>query len=92
MTTEQLRHLNTIVEHYGHDKQQDKAIEECSELIQAICKWKEKSDFAEKIIEEIADVEIMCNQLKIMFECFGEVEEQIDYKINRQLKRIAEGE
>jgi NTP pyrophosphatase (non-canonical NTP hydrolase) len=92
MTTEQLRHINTIVEHYGSDRQQDKAIEECSELIKAICKWKEHLDFAEDIVDEVADVIIMCNQLMIIFDCFGEVEERIDYKINRQLKRISKGE
>lgn len=89
MTTEQLRHLNAIVEIYGADHQQDKVIEECSELIQAICKYKECLDHVENIVDEIADVEIMLNQLKIIFECFGEVEERIEFKINRQLERIA---
>ena len=89
MKQEQLRQLCKIVECYGPDRQQDKAIEECSELIKAICKWKETSDHAEEIVDEIADVEIMCNQLKIIFDCFGEVEERIEFKINRQLERIA---
>ena len=89
MTPEQLRKLSSIVEIYGADHQQDKAIEECSELIQAICKYKESLDHVEDIIDEIADVEIMLNQLKIIFECTGEVEERIDFKINRQMERIA---
>jgi hypothetical protein len=42
----------------------------------------------ENIIDEITDVEVMINQLKIIFCCFGEVEERIDFKINRQLERI----
>lgn len=96
MTTEQLIHLKNIVEHYGTDHQQDKAIEECSELIQAICKHKEAQILLQKnllnIIDEIADVEIMLNQLKIIFDCFGEVENRIDHKINRQLERIRKGE
>ena len=76
----------------------DKAVEECSELITEVCKFREGLDDANKfydvhnIFDEIADVEIMINQLKIMFDCFGEVEERIDYKINRQLERIAKGE
>ena len=92
MTTEQLRRVKTIVEHYGADRQQDKAIEECSELIKAICKYKETLDHVEDIVDEIADVIHMCNQLMIIFDCFGEVEERIDYKINRQLERMQKGE
>lgn len=92
MTTEQLRHLGAIVEIYGSDHQQDKAIEECSELIQAICKYKECLDHVENIVDEIADVEIMLNQLKIIFDCTKEVEERIQFKINRQLERIKKGE
>jgi vacuolar-type H+-ATPase subunit D/Vma8 len=67
MKTEQLRQLTKIIDVYGSDHQQDKAIEECSELIQAICKYKECLDYLENIIDEIADVEIMLNQLKIIF-------------------------
>lgn len=40
MTQKQLRDLNTIVETYGSDKQEDMAIEECSELIKAILKFR----------------------------------------------------
>lgn len=92
MTTEQLRHLNTIVEHYGSDHQQRKAIEECAELTQAICKYEACLDGVEKIVDEIADVKIMLAQLEIIFDCFGEVEARIEYKINRQLERIKRGE
>lgn len=31
-----MRNLNTIVETYGNDAQEDMAIEECSELVKAI--------------------------------------------------------
>lgn len=89
MKTEQLRHLQKIIDTYGADKQQDVAIEECSELIKAICKYKRTLDHVENIVDEIADVEIMLNQLKIIFECTGEVEDRIEFKINRQLERIA---
>lgn len=36
MTQEQMRNLNTIVETYGNDAQEDMDIEECSELVKAI--------------------------------------------------------
>ena len=89
MKQEQLRKLCGIIEHYGVDIQKDIAIEECSELIKAICKYKRTLDHVEDIVDEIADVEIMLNQLKIIFDCFGGVEERIDFKIKRQLERIS---
>ena len=60
-------------EHFGRDRQLQQAIEECSELIQAISKYnrllngeytgKEKKIIA-NLTEELADVEICIEQLK----------------------------
>ena len=79
MTQKQLRDLNTIVETYGSDKQEDMAIEECSELIKAILKFRRSnakdSDLRDAVIDEIADVQIMLTQLGIIFNC---VEDYID--------------
>jgi len=53
---------------WGEEAQLDVAIEECAELIKAICKRKRGDAFAEeKILEEAADVAIMIEQLKVMF-------------------------
>jgi len=53
---------------WGEEAQLDVAIEECSELIKAICKRKRGDAFAELgILEEAADVTIMIEQLKVMF-------------------------
>lgn len=96
MTQKQLRDLNTIVETYGSDKQEDMAIEECSELIKAILKFRRSntkdSDLRDAIIDEIADVQIMLTQLGIVFNCVAEVEDRIDFKINRQMGQIKERE
>lgn len=64
-------------EHYGYTRQSQQAIEECSELIQAISKYnrllngeyvgKEKKIIA-NLIEELADVEICIEQLKYFLE------------------------
>jgi NTP pyrophosphatase (non-canonical NTP hydrolase) len=64
-------------EHYGYKRQSQQAIEECSELIQAISKYnrllngeyvgKEKKIIA-NLIEELADVEICIEQLKYFLE------------------------
>ena len=88
MKPEQLRKLIRIIDEYGSDKQQDIAIEECSELIKAICKYKRKLDHVEDIVDEIADVKIMLAQLEIIFDCSGAVEDRVEYKINRQMERI----
>ncbi len=89
MKQEQLRQLCKIIEAYGAEAQLNIAEEECSELIQAICKHKRGLGHIADIVDELADVEIMVNQLKIIFDCFGEVEDRIDFKIKRQLERIA---
>ena len=89
MTQEQLRQLNFIVEHYGASNQLNKSIEELSELITEISRYDaDEPHHRGNIIDELSDVMVMCNQLMIIFNCFGEVEERIDFKINRQLERI----
>ena len=96
MTQEQMRNLNTIVETYGNDAQEDMAIEECSELIKAILKFRcsdeKTAEMRDAVIDEIADVQIMLTQLGIVFNCVAEVEDRIDFKINRQMGRIKESE
>lgn len=96
MTQEQMRNLNTTVETYGNDAQEDMAIEECSELIKAILKFRRSnakdSDLRDAVIDEIADVQIMLTQLGIIFNCVEEVNERIDFKIDRQMGRIKERE
>lgn len=89
MTQEQLRQLNFIVEHYGSANQLNKSIEELSELITEISRYDADEPHRRgNIIDELSDVMVMCNQLMIIFNCFGEVEERIDFKIKRQLERI----
>ena len=54
------------IDTYGKDKQLDVAIEEMSELTKEICKFKRSQDNHQKIVEEIADVAIMLEQLKMI--------------------------
>jgi len=91
--------LENILEHYGGQKQQLKCIEECSELINAICdiQLSDKNSLREEdydqleysVQEEIADVLIMAGQLAILL---GEddVQRIIDYKLKRTLDKIAD--
>lgn len=81
-----------IIDTYGIKSQEDIAIEEMSELQKAILKHrrKESEKTREEIIDEIADVEIMIEQLKIIYSCRKEVKNRIDFKLDRQIKRILE--
>jgi len=73
---------------FGNDAQLTKAIEELSELQKAICKYKLGEKDGKDIIEEVADVEIMTEQIKLMFDCHAEVEKIKLSKINRMIERI----
>lgn len=76
-------------------------IEECSELQKAICKWhrergdslrSESSDCDERtaIIDELADVIIMAKQISYLLYAEDGVSEQIEFKLDRQLRRMEE--
>ncbi len=71
------------------------AIEEASELIKAICKLRRNGVTAETVnnlAEEMADVEIILEQLKIMFHLAEGVGEWKNYKISRLLQMMKEAE
>jgi len=61
---------NQALDAWGHDAQMDMAIEEMTELIKAILKYRRKpyKDRAMDIAEELADVTIMLRQLEIAME------------------------
>ena len=61
--------LEGIINKYGKTTQLNMVKEECAELIKAVCKYERDpgTETTMKISEEIADVEIMISQLKIMF-------------------------
>ena len=78
---------------YGTQPQVDVASEEMSELIKALLKWRrakgaELIKARDNIIDEIADVRIMCRQMEILFQAENEVEKRIDFKVDRQRKRL----
>ena len=81
MINEDLKYIAT---HYGLEHQLEKCKEELNELMEAI---NSMNDVA--IIEEIADVEIMTNQLKYLMRAERLVEHYKNYKTQRQLARIA---
>lgn len=89
--------LKTIADHYGLDSQLNILQEELSELIQAVSKYRRGDQ--SHILEEIADVEIMLDQVKYLLGKYPEIPHFIIYesiqgiredKIKRQLNRITE--
>lgn len=77
-----------LIEKYK-DKQLIVAIEELSELQKELCKALRGNINKENIIEELADVLIMLDQIKIYFSITSnEVKEIIDKKIERTKERL----
>lgn len=99
MTDWQKKKVREIAAHYGIKSQEQVAIEECAELIEAITKSNRRKDSSKEFVAsisdlagEIADVRIMCEQLAYLYGIGELVKEQIDFKIARQLARMEKGE
>ena len=75
--------LTQIATLYGIKCQTQKAIEECNELAVALAHGNRR-----EIISEVADVKIMIEQLEILFDIHQEVEQEVEYKINRTITSI----
>lgn len=71
---------------FGEHAQEEVAIEECSELIQAIIHKHRGREH--NIAEEIADVEIVLEQLKIINNCTNKVKQIRQEKIDRLLENV----
>ena len=82
-----------LINHYGTLNQKLIAIEEMAELQKAIVKHirQESEESINSAIEEIADVQVMLEQLKMIFSCKSKIDEIMDEKIDRQIKRIKDG-
>ena len=86
MTYERI--LKKAIGTYGKELQTIVAIEEMSELTKELCKQLRGRDNLEAIAEEIADVQIMLEQLQIMFDCAGKVKTYEAAKIERLRERL----
>ncbi|WP_024615823.1 MazG nucleotide pyrophosphohydrolase domain-containing protein [Clostridium sp. Ade.TY] len=81
-----MNNIKKIVNHYGEEAQAHKAIEELNELAVAIAHQDK-----EAMLEEIADVYIMMEQLKEFdFFDYDKFSDMVVYKLQRQIKRIEE--
>ncbi len=92
--------IEKIAKHYRFETQLIQLGEENSELFEALSKYhrfKNLKDISiddsnmliQNIVEEIADCEIMLEQMKILLDISNEAVESIkENKVNRQLERI----
>ena len=87
--------IRFIADHYPRSSQMGVAQEECAELIQAISKVRRlgiNGETLDHMAEEIADVRIMCAQLVTILGLNEAVSSNIGQKLDRQMKRIMEGD
>ena len=88
MKSHQIETCRSIANHYGKEHQVLIAIEEMSELTKELCKYFRRYDRKKEIIEEVADAQIMLEQLIELFDINNEVDRMVDYKLNRQIRRM----
>ena len=97
--------LISIAKYFGPVMQETKMQEEAGELITAISKLQQRALIAASgayeedeiemdrlvraVITELADIEILKEQLIELYDIREEYEHEVDYKIERTLKRIA---
>lgn len=75
---------------FGADMQTLVAIEELSELQKELCKNRRGRENQTNIAEEIADVQIMLEQMMMLYDCGEIVEKFRRYKLSRLEARIEE--
>lgn len=90
--------LEEIADHYGFINQREQLYEEMGELIVSLNKLRRSTEdrnniadcpyinvVYENVVTELADVEIMIEQIKYLLDCEGDVDSEKIRKINRQL-------
>lgn len=85
MTESSYRTLVKAIDTYGCEAQIKMVLEEMSELQKEICKYWRGRENVEAIAEEVADVEIMLAQLKMIFG----IETSVKNITLRKIKRLA---
>ena len=85
--------LQRAITTYGNAAQLGMLIEECAELIKAVCKVLRDGDTQVNeldLLDEVADVFIMLSQLEMIYGATAEVNARIDYKVRRLERRLDE--
>ena len=80
--------LCEIINHNGIDKQIIVWIEEMSELTKELCKYLREKSCMICIKEEITDVQVCLDQMKLAFKYTAQDQKRnYDYKVERELER-----
>ncbi len=78
--------LGQALRAWGFDSQMRMAVEECAELIRAVCHFERAIlGSRENVIEEIADVKIMIRQMELIFGA-----DKVQAIVNGKMERLAE--
>lgn len=88
MTPYEFAVFGKAIRKYGAIHQIIKAVEEMSELTKELCKYLDMKPDVDHIAEEIADVEITIEQLKMILDCEQTVENWRIKKVKRLEERI----
>ena len=91
MTDYERRIFRRAINHYKPNNQMRQLLEEMSELQKEICKYLRGRDNIEKVTEEIADVQIMLDQMVLIFSCGGKVQAARSFKVHRLAERLNGG-
>jgi hypothetical protein len=82
------------IEVWGESEQIRQTIEECAELIVKLAKWKREVNGSTpiEICNEIADVEIMCKQMRLIFDFDDKVDKFKEIKLLGLEARLKEAQ
>lgn len=80
--------LQRALDTYGSAQQIAMVFEEMSELQKELCKYLRGKYSPANIAEEIADVEIMLEQMKMLFCCTDDVRNERRRKVERLKERL----
>lgn len=88
MTDEERTVFETALHRYGFRHQQQKLLEEMAELQKEICKHWDGAKNLFEIADEMADLEICLDQMKLGFQNGGLVQQRKQFKTERLLCRM----
>lgn len=86
--------IQQIADYCGEDRQLIKLCEECGELTTAAAKFLAapndviKNAISDNLVSELADVFVLCEQIKYLLGLEDRVQKVVDYKLGRQIRRI----
>jgi len=95
-TENEVKTMQTALDQWGLNAQVGQAIEECAELIVALQKYVNrtpKPGMLENILDEIADVEMMLAQMRLVLGIDDEaLRKRIEYKFERLNRYLSKDE